>query len=128
MTLVKQLRTWDEIPDDDAKAFHWLDLKTTEAADLIERQAAQIEMMRDAFSDKSLYCSSEFCSRELPENCCRMKQREALTTTPDEALEQFAAKVREQCDFECYRSNEYGFHRTYLDISNGIRAIKELPK
>lgn len=52
----------------------------------------------------------------------------ALSIQPDDsALEQFAARVRDQCDFECYKSNEYGFHRTYLDISNGIRAIKELP-
>ena len=35
MTLVKQLRTWDEMPNDDDKAFHWLDLKTAEAADEI---------------------------------------------------------------------------------------------
>ena len=46
MELVEQLRTWDEIPDDDAKAFHWLDLKTAEAADLIEKQAAELEAAR----------------------------------------------------------------------------------
>jgi len=36
MNLVEHLRTWDDIPDDDAKAFHWLDVKTAEAADELE--------------------------------------------------------------------------------------------
>ena len=42
MTLVKQLRTWDEMPNDDDKAFHWLDLKTAEAADEIESLRQQL--------------------------------------------------------------------------------------
>ena len=94
MTLIEQLRTWDEIPDDDAKAFHWLDLKTAEAADLIDRQAAHIEMMREA---------ARFVLAFYEPNCILDTQawklaeadlRSAVTTTPDQALEQSLAEYR----------------------------------
>ena len=45
--LIEHLRTWDQIPDDDYKAFHWLDLKTGEAADLIEAQANEIAELHE---------------------------------------------------------------------------------
>ena len=42
MNLIEQLRTWDEIPEDDGEAFYWLDLKTGEAADNIESLHQQL--------------------------------------------------------------------------------------
>lgn len=111
-----------------------------DAADLIERQAAQIEMMREFIArapvSSGVCCCGEAIDRHSSPMICGHSPvdlwdhsvEQILSTTPDQALEWFAAKVREQCDFECYKSNEYGFHRTYLDISNAIRAIKELPK
>jgi hypothetical protein len=42
MNLIEQLRTWDEMPEDDGEAFHWLDLKTGEAADNIESLHQQL--------------------------------------------------------------------------------------
>lgn len=84
---------------------------------VIERQAAQIEMMRE---------SLEFMWRDVPMNDYAFEKCEkALSTTPDQALEQFAAKVREQCatHFEQRPHTEL-----FGDaISAEIRAIKELP-
>ncbi len=103
-------------------------------------QAAQIEMMREFIArapvSSGVCCCGEAIDRHSSPMICGHSPvdlwdhsvEQILSTTPDQALEWFAAKVREQCDFECYKSNEYGFHRTYLDISNAIRAIKELPK
>ena len=54
-----------------------------------------------------------------------------LSSAPDQALEQFAAKVREQCAKVC--ENEYSytvFHtdqRAAINCAAAIRAIKELP-
>ena len=123
MTFVKQLRTWDEIPDDDSDAFHWLDLKTAEAADLIERQAAQIEMMRVALQ------SAEWNSLDLPQFVVTQIV-EALSTTPDQALEQFAAKVREQCAKSCEMKAEMVWcdSAACQACATTIRAITELPK
>lgn len=70
----------------------YLELKgDTELAELratIERQAAQIELLRDGLkrADDLLRTSYDHVSPLI---------REALSTTPDQALEQFAAKVRE---------------------------------
>ena len=87
MNLVKQLRTWDEMPEYDSDSFHWLDLKTAEAADLIERQAAQIEMLRKMLEQ---VCGSYLL--EHPDTNIDPFV-EALSTTQDQALEQFAAKA-----------------------------------
>ena len=90
MNLVKQLRTWDEMPEYDSDSFHWLDVKTAEAADLIERQAAQIEMMREALSKIEYLESANGCIMSAGD--CSSVATEALSTTPDQALEQFAAE------------------------------------
>jgi len=70
----------------------------------IAEQAAQIEMMRDAMR--------EFCTRvdngEVRSVRTYQKFLTIISTTPDQALEQFAAKVREQA-------------------AEAICAIKELP-
>ena len=97
MNLVKQLRTWDEMPEYDSDSFHWLDLKTAEAADLIERQAAQIEMLREAL--EASYNGLRWWMDSFPlhvteaDNEEMLKLVKALATTPNQALEQFAAKA-----------------------------------
>ena len=163
MTLIEQLRTWDEIPDvaaqleradwepeealrfyADGKHFDIVDGRTRildtggiasnalksasleylerkgdaelfELRATIERQAAQIEMMRDGLkrADDLLRTSYDHVSPLI---------REALSTTPDQALEQFAAKVREQA------IKEISHERTPRQIASAIRALKELPQ
>lgn len=74
----------------------------------IERQAAQIEMMREA----------------LGYRIDHPKVITALSFTPDQALEQFAERVREQCAKVCDTADK-STHPA--DLANALRAIKELP-
>ena len=80
-------------------------------------QAAQIEMLRKMLKQ---VCGSYLL--EHPDTNIDPFV-EALSSTPDQALEQFAAKVREQCANKVYIhwfvSNAQYWH--------AIRAIKELP-
>ena len=133
---------YDKCPPGDVESVQRQWLESYEYAELAGKleQAAQIEMMRE-FIARAPVSSGVCCCGESMEghsssmNCSHTPVDlwdhsviSVLSATPDQALEQFAERVRDQCDFECYRSNEYGFHRTYLDISNAIRNIKELPK
>ena len=94
----------------------------------IEHQAAQIEMLRDALQQEYDYQKSNDIDVAFwIEN--------ALAATPDQALEQFAAKVREQCAKMCeaeYVNVSDGDDEVYnsaiTHASRGIRAIKELPQ
>lgn len=79
-----------------------------ESAVLIERQAAQIEMLREA----------------LGYRIDHPKVITALSFTPDQALEQFAERVREQCAKEVEESSQ---DCTRYEYAMAIRAIKELP-
>ena len=90
-----------------------------EAANEIERQAAQIEQMREALKESGrLYCTmigNDFINQpsmfersvvaKYVRGWFRHNQpsmvKEALSTTPDQALEQFAERVREQCAKAC---------------------------
>ena len=77
-------------------------------------QAAQIEMMREA----------------LGYRIDHPKVITALSTTPDQAIEQFAAKVREQCAKLCDDLvSDYPSRTdiTATQCADAIRAIKELP-
>ena len=56
---------------------------------------------------------------------CREIATEALSTTPDQALEQFAAKVLEQCAKEVEESSQ---DFTRYEYAIAIRAITELPE
>lgn len=99
-----------------------------ESAVLIERQAAQIEMMREALSDIADDYEDRF-DMNSPSTNPGMKyvvkqSREALSTTPDQALEQFAERVREQCAKVCDTADK-STHPA--DLANALRAIKELP-
>ena len=146
MNLVKQLRTWDEMPEYDSDSFNWLDLKTAEAADLIERQAAQIEMLRE-FIARAPVSSGVCCCGEAidghsnPMSCGHTpvdlwdhSVEQILSTTPEQALDQFAAKVREQCAKMCEAEyvnvadgDDEVYNSAITHASRGIRAIKELP-
>ncbi len=94
-----------------------------EAADLIEAQAAQIEMMKSVLSAISKCAVVEDC---------RLLAVNTLSATPNEALQAFAAKVREQCAQSCEAEYPYTiFHtdqRAATNCATAIRAIKELPK
>lgn len=93
-----------------------------EMVSLIERQAAQIKMMREAL-DKIIYdIESNLFSK------AQKKAIDALTTTPEQALEQFAAKVRRQC-IEACRYTGCGIVGNMLSEAAiaKIRAIKDLP-
>ncbi len=90
---------------------------TKEAADLIERQATQIEMMKDTLS-RIMGGVSNMGHYE--------RARKALSTTPNEALQAFAEKVREQAAqvIESQDVDPSFKHRT----ADAIRSITELPK
>lgn len=88
-------------------------------AQTIERQAAQIEMMRVALQ------SAEWNSLDLPQFVVTQIV-EALSSTSDQALEQFAAKVKEQCAQVCESMS--GSDYSPKQCASAIRAIKDLPK
>jgi len=125
MNLVEQLRTWEEMPRrDDDLAFLRLNQLTENAADLIERQAAQIEMLREAlghaFNGILYYHHAKLVKIGI------YAANEALSISPDQALEQFAAKVRSQCE-SVARSGEWGLTKTGKAIAAAIGRIKDLP-
>ena len=86
----------------------------------IERQAAQIEMMREFIarapvSSGVCCCGEAIDGHSSPMSCGHNpidlwdhSVEQILSTTPDQALEQFAAKVREQCAKICETQNEIG--------------------
>ena len=98
-------------------------------AKLIERQAAQIEMMREALSKIEYLESANGCIMSAGD--CSSVATEALSTTPDQALEQFAAKVREQCAQMLlngsFLHDQAPDKLLAAEAAKAIRAIKELP-
>ncbi len=131
----QNLDQWDRQVGWKAVPLHTADQLTEayEAGKL--EQAAQIEMMREAL--EASYNGLRWWIDSFPlhvteaDNEEMLKLVKALSTTPDQALEQFAANVREQCAKVC--ENEYPhtvFHtdqRAAINCANAIRAIKELP-
>ena len=99
-------------------------------AKLIERQAAQIEMMREALSKIEYLESANGCIMSAGD--CSSVATEALSTTPDQALEQFAAKVREQCAQMLlngsFLHDQAPDKLLAAEAAKAIRAIKELPQ
>jgi len=101
-------------------------------AQTIERQAAQIEMLREAlghaFNGILYYHHAKLVKIGID------AANEALSISPDQALERFAAKVRDQCAKVCektYHHYDGSEHHCFVDASecaNAIRAIKELPQ
>jgi len=106
-----------------------------ESAVLIERQAAQIEVLREAL--EAAYNGLRWWMDAFPlhvteaDNEEMLKLVKALSTTPDQALEQFAAKVREQCA-QMLLSGSFLHDQSpakllSIEAAKAIRAIKELP-
>ena len=129
--LIKRLRKIATLESEDYGA-EPQDHSSWQAADLIERQAAQIEMMREALSKIEYLESANGCIMSAGD--CSSVATEALSTTPDQALEQFAAKVREQCAKMCEAEyvnvadgDDEVYNSAITHASRGIRAIKELP-
>ena len=95
-----------------------------DAADLIERQAAQIKMMREAlghaFNGILYYHHAKLVKIGID------AANEALSISPDQALEQFAERVRNQCAEVC-ADTEPVFDGYGYQCAVAIRAIKELP-
>ncbi len=98
------------------------------AADLIERQAAQIEMMREALENIKWHRKPGGSPSKYAYEVEIMADK-ALSTTPDQALEQFSAKVRDQCIGVCYEvgPKEYPNKLITDGYVEAILAIKELP-
>ncbi len=108
-----------------------------EAADLIERQAAQIEMMREFIarapaSSGVCCCGEAMDNHSSPMNCGHTpvdlwdhSVEQILSTTPDQALKQFAERVREYCAEIC---DEIGDCDNGYRCAKEIRSITELPK
>lgn len=92
-----------------------LTVAAVEAADLIEAQAAQIEILKTAIKD-ALW----------DETWWRVRAKKVLETQPNEALQAFAEKVRDQCAhiIEAQDVDPSFKHR----MADAIRSITELPK
>ena len=94
------------------------DLKQT-----IEHQAAQIEMMREALT---LIALDDCCTDPAP------IAQKALSSAPDQALERFAVKVREQCAQMLldgsFLHDQSPAKLLAIEAAKAIRAITELPK
>lgn len=86
-------------------------------------QAAQIEMMRVALTDASNRFRTELFMQYAADAAS------ALAATHDQALEQFAERVRGQCIDVCYEvgPKEYPNKLITDGYVEAIRAIKELP-
>mgnify|MGYP003441153836 CR=1 FL=1 len=91
---------------------------------LIERQAAQIEMLREAlghaFNGILYYHHAKLVKIGID------AANEALSISPDQALERFAERVRNQCAEVC-ADTEPVFDGYGYQCAVAIRAIKELP-
>ncbi len=87
----------------------------------IERQAAQIEMMRGA-----LTIVMRHVALGLPTAVCTQANNALLAaaTIPDQALKQFADRVREQCARVCENP---ATGPSWYECAAAIRAIKGLP-
>ncbi len=96
-------------------------------------QAAQIEMMREAL--EACYNGLRWWMDAFPmhvteaDNEEMLKLVKTLSTTPDQALEQFSAKVREQCQMTCLEKHANGNWKydTREECAEAISSIKELP-
>lgn len=123
-----------------------------ESAVLIERQAAQIEMMRDFIETAPVStgvccCGESMEGHSSPMSCGHTPVDlwdhsviSVLSATPDQALERFAAKVREQCAQVCFdrakRPNDgYWTDAGWATVCSAnelageaILEIKEIPK
>ena len=139
-TLVELLRNYELSTD-------YVEAASVDAPNIIERQAAQIEMMREFIarapvSSGVCCCGEAIDGHSSPMSCGHSpvdlwdhSVEQILSTTPDQALEHFAAKVREQCAEVCEAEyvnvadgDDEVYNSAITHASRGIRTIKELPK
>ena len=133
-TLVELLRNYELSTD-------YVEAASVDAPNIIERQAAQIEMMRE-FIARAPVSSGVCCCGEAidghsspmicghsPVDLWDYSVEQILSTTPDQALEHFAAKVREQCQMTCLEKHANGNWKydTREECAEAISSIKELP-
>ena len=123
--LIKRLRKIATLESEDYGA-EPQDHSSWQAADLIERQAAQIEMMREGFTNIMVNTCEKFPGQrilQIMEIC-----NKSLSSAPDQALDQFAAKIREQCAKACDAQVDHPeCPERAVYCAAAIRAIKELP-
>ena len=100
-------------------------LAPDEMQQIIEHQAAQIEMLRKALENIKWHREPGGSPSKYAYEVEIMADK-ALSTTPDQALEQFAAKVKEQCAQVCESMS--GSDYSPKQCASAIRAITELPK
>lgn len=107
------------------------------------KQAAQIEMLRDFIETAPVStgvccCGESMEGHSSPMNCGHTPVDlwdhsvvSVLSATPDQALEQFAAKVREQCAQMLlngsFLHDQSPARLLAIEAAKAIRAIKELP-
>ena len=123
MNLIEQLRTWDEMPEDDGEAFHWLDLKTGEAADNIESLHQQLAGAIAACKQKDAALENvEGMLDELRDYPVTHDEIiEALAIQPDDSalkawLGQPVARILERIGKEQYQPNFGLVARTYAEL------------
>ncbi len=124
-TLVELLRNYELSTD-------YVEAASVDAPNIIERQAAQIEMMRSTLHgivDADWRKWEELASPEEFVRWAKSRANHVLSTTPDQALEQFAVRVREQCIGVCYEVGPKDYPNKLITDGyvEAIRAIKELP-
>ena len=133
-TLVELLRNYELSTD-------YVEAASVDAPNIIERQAAQIEMMREFIarapvSSGVCCCGEAIDGHSSPMSCGHSpvdlwdhSVEQILSTTPDQALEHFAAKVREQCQMTCLEKHANGNWKydTREECAEAISSIKELP-
>ena len=121
----QNLDQWDREVGWNAVPLHTAD-QLTEAYEAGKReQAAQIEMLQDF----AIWMTGAYPFADMD---YFVKNRHLLTTTPDQALEQFAAKVREQCAQMLlngsFLHDQAPDKLLAAEAAKAIRAITELPK
>lgn len=133
--LIKRLRKIATLESEDYGA-EPQDHSSWQAADLIERQAAQIEVMREGFTNIMVNTCEKFPGQrilQIMEIC-----NKSLSSAPDQALEQFAAIADLSGVIMCekkpvaymavYKDQVMGFIPTQESGTIPVyRAIKELP-
>lgn len=96
----------------------------------VTEQAAQIEMLRRGFKDIIQTAKQSVISygydKAHTRNIDTANGALTLSTTPSQALEVFAAKVREQC-VERLNIHHFVTGAAYHSTVSSIKGIKELP-
>ena len=92
----------------------------------IEEQAAQIERILWAANEAQEWNWLD----DDPAGTIAMYDeiKAALLIPPNQALQDYTDKVLNEVLAEIWKSNEYGFHRSLIEIEEAVRAMKEQDK